>query len=71
MSEINRSGTKCPKCGSTSFELKDDLPSNSKYDFYYLRCQSCQTFLTAFETMSVNDQLEEIKGLIENLNLPI
>lgn len=57
----NYSDTKCPKCGQTHFELVEDTPKESLQKFYYLRCDSCKSFLAAFHYINPSDQLEEIK----------
>lgn len=62
----NYSGTKCPKCQSTQFELKEDTPNNSNWRYQYLRCSSCYTFLAVLPFNNTNVLLEnefkKIKG---------
>ena len=41
----NSSGTKCPKCDKTNFELVEDVPTGTQWIHLYLRCSSCKTFL--------------------------
>jgi transcriptional regulator NrdR family protein len=60
----NYSHTKCPKCEHTHFEFVDDNPTNSSYVLYYLRCSSCKTFLSSFEYLNINTQIEGLKKLI-------
>lgn len=47
MDKTNYSGTKCPKCEKTDFELAEDTPLDSKYKMFYIRCFHCKTFLQA------------------------
>jgi len=63
----NISGTKCPKCGHTSFELVRDCPTNSNHDMYYIRCSSfsCHTFLHAIPLADTNYLIEETKKSVE------
>jgi hypothetical protein len=52
----NYSQTKCPKCEQTRFELVEDTPDaaiSSNYKYYYLRCSSCKTFLSAFDFAAI------------------
>jgi hypothetical protein len=61
MSGHSESGTKCPKCENTTFEMVSDYPKNSKHKMYYIRCCSCRTFLHATDYYDVNRTLNEIK----------
>lgn len=45
----NYSGSKCPKCEKTSFEMVDDAPAKSKYKFMYIRCSNCKTIIGVTE----------------------
>jgi hypothetical protein len=47
MDKTNYSGTKCPKCNKSDFELAEDTPTHSKYKMFYIRCSDCKTFLQA------------------------
>lgn len=73
MALSNSSGTKCPKCGEADFELVEDFPVHATYNFYYIRCRQCQTFLQAipfFDTNSKIDTLQEdINDIKSNLGL--
>lgn len=68
MNRHSKSGTKCPKCENTSFEMVIDTPKGSRYKMNYIRCISCRTFLQATDYYDVNDTLNEIK---ERLGMPI
>ncbi len=58
MVKTNYSGTKCPKCEKSIFDLVEDSPNNSNYKYFYLRCSSCKTFLHAFEFLPFAQQIE-------------
>ncbi|MDP4150454.1 MAG: hypothetical protein Q8943_13670, partial [Bacteroidota bacterium] len=65
MSQTNYSGTKCPKCEASTFELTHDVPHSSDgkqstYRYYYLRCSKCKTFLSAFDFIAVGGVIEKI-----------
>lgn len=57
----NYSGTTCPHCDATSFELVEDTPLNSNWKYMYLRCAGCKTFLAVLPFHNTN-------ALIENLH---
>ena len=70
MNPINYSGTKCPNCSKTEFELVEDTPSNSNgaeaiYKYYYLRCLSCKTFLAAFDEQPIGEFLKRIADKLD------
>lgn len=58
----NTSGTKCPKCESTFFELVEDYPSNANYKMWYMRCSSltCKTLVHVFPYLDTNTKLEKL-----------
>ena len=66
----NYSGTVCPKCDSTTFELAEDVPNGSNWKYQYLRCSECRTFLQALPMNNTNILIEQLaeemrkKGLI-------
>lgn len=60
----NYSGTKCPKCESTSFEVVNDKPIDSNFDLMYIRCFSCKTLISVLEKQNINKNLSKLaKGL--------
>lgn len=66
----NYSGSKCPKCERTFFELAEDAPTDSKYKIYYIRCSSCKTIVgteSYFNTAAVLENLAKSLGV--NLRL--
>lgn len=67
MARTNYSGTRCPKCEKTSFEVVDDAPSESTYRYSYLRCSSCKTFLAAFDFDPVGAIVAVIKADVKEI----
>ena len=63
----NYSGTKCPKCENTTFELVEDTPSKSEFKFQYLRCSSCKTFITTEQYLNTNAILQDLEKSINNI----
>ncbi len=60
MSKTNFSGTKCPKCEHTAFEIVCDQPTASAREMYYLRCTSCKTFLFVLPLFDINTQIKNL-----------
>lgn len=56
----NYSGTKCPKCENTTFEVVEDAPFNSKFIVNYIRCMSCKSLITVVPYYDINTQLKII-----------
>ena len=71
MSTPNHSGTKCPKCDRTSFELVEDYPTKSAFKMYYIRCSSCQTFLQALPFLDTNTKITTLQNDITNIKKKI
>ena len=57
----NASGTKCPACGKTDFEVVMDLPNKTNNLHNYLRCEACKTFLANMNYYNTDTLLMEIK----------
>ena len=64
MAFSNSSGTKCPKCEMSDFEIVEDFPANATYKFYYIRCRSCQTFLQAIPFNDINNKIDVLEDII-------
>lgn len=56
----NASGTKCPNCQKSGFELVEDSPSGSAWKMSYIRCTSCKTFLQALYPHNISLQIENL-----------
>lgn len=67
----NTSGTKCPKCGETHFELVKDFPSKGAFWMYYMRCSECKTFLQALPVYDTNGLLGTIQEDINKIKKKI
>lgn len=51
----------CPKCGNTSFEMKEFVIKNANYRHYAIICSSCGTIVSTEELASTMKALERIK----------
>lgn len=56
----NYSGSKCPKCNSTSFEMVEDTPMGSKFKLMFIRCSHCKTLISASEFFNAGELLTRI-----------
>lgn len=67
MSYPNNSGTKCPKCEWTSFELVEDTPSNTQFVLNYMRCSKCKTFLQTLPYSDTNVLIDKLQNDIDKI----
>ncbi|MCW3074609.1 MAG: hypothetical protein JWP69_1678 [Flaviaesturariibacter sp.] len=67
MANPNSSGTKCPGCTKTGFELVEDFPSNANYKMWYIRCAGCKTFMQALPYSDTNYLVKELSTSVTNL----
>lgn len=64
----NYSGTQCPKCENTSFELVEDTPRESSFKMMFVRCCSCNTAVGIVDYYNAGYL---VKQLAEKLNVEI
>jgi predicted nucleic-acid-binding Zn-ribbon protein len=67
MSYPNSSGTKCPKCEWTSFELLEDTPTGTNFVQIYMRCSKCKTFLQALPYAQTNVLIDTLQKDINKI----
>lgn len=60
MLKNNYSGSKCPKCEKTTFEVVQETPIDSKYNLMFIRCSSCKTVISVLESHNINSTLYKI-----------
>lgn len=63
----NHSGTKCPKCEKSNFELVEDFPTHSNFKHYYMRCSFCKTFLAAFPFLETNVLVDNLHNDVKKI----
>jgi uncharacterized Zn finger protein len=68
MALTNYSGSKCPSCSSTSFELKEETPINSDFKLMFVRCTSCKTAIGVLEYFNTSYLVQK---LAEKLNISL
>jgi transcription elongation factor Elf1 len=59
--------SKCPHCGSSSFELKEVEPSQSRYKLYFVQCSSCGAPFGITEYMNTTDMLKKQNEAIRKI----
>lgn len=67
----NNSGTKCPKCDSTNFELVKDFPTNASWVMQYIRCSVCKSFLQALYVDNVSLQVKNLHEDVRKIKVKI
>lgn len=67
----NSSGTRCPKCENSRFELVEDFPTKSAYKMYYIRCIGCRTFLHAIPYFDTNNKIDLLQADIDKIKSKI
>lgn len=60
--------SKCPKCGSTSFELVENAPSGSDYRLNFVQCSQCGGVVGVLDFYSIGDL---ILRLAKKLNVSL
>lgn len=50
----------CPKCGNHSFELKEVIPSGSRYKHFFIQCSSCGCVVGVTDYYDIPSLLEKI-----------
>jgi hydrogenase maturation factor HypF (carbamoyltransferase family) len=50
----------CPKCTSTSFEIKTNEPKGSRYKIHFIQCSSCGAVVGTMEYYDTANLLDKI-----------
>ncbi len=50
----------CPKCSSSSFEIKINEPRGSRFKIYFIQCTSCGTVVGTMDYYDTATMLEKI-----------
>ena len=58
----------CPKCGSTSFELKENVPATSNFKLLFVQCSSCGCVVGVMDYLNIGSTLEKIEKKIDTLS---
>jgi hypothetical protein len=60
MANTNYSGSKCPQCKATSFEIAEETPTHSAWKLYFVRCSFCKTAIGVIEYYNSGSLLHKI-----------
>lgn len=52
--------SKCPKCDSTCFEMRENAPSGSKYKLMFVQCAYCGAVVGVTDYFNIPSLLEKI-----------
>lgn len=64
----NYSGSKCPKCEKTSFEVVEETPSKSNFKLEFVRCSYCKMVVGVLEYFNNGELLYKLARKL-NINL--
>ncbi len=59
--------SKCPKCGNTSFEMKEHTPDKSNYKLEFVQCSSCGTVVGVMDYFNIGTRINEVDEKIDKL----
>lgn len=66
---VNYSGSKCPRCQSTSFEIAEETPSKSNFILSFVRCSLCKTVVGVNDFYNIGRLIHDLaKRLKIDLN---
>lgn len=68
MSLRNYSGSKCPSCQSSNFEIEEETPELSSFKLMFVRCKSCKTVVGVLEFSNTSYLIQK---LAEKLNITL
>lgn len=57
----------CAKCGSISFEMKENSPRGSNYKLFFVQCAVCGAPIGSMEYFNSGVQIEKVNKQIQNL----
>ena len=57
----------CMKCGSSSFEIKENSPKSSRFKLMFVQCASCGGVIGAMDYMNIGAELQDVKNAIERV----
>lgn len=52
--------TKCPKCDSTRFEMKEHPVANSNFRIMFIQCASCGAAVSTTEFLNTNSLIRKL-----------
>ncbi len=61
----------CPKCSSSSFEVKIQSPSGSNYKVAFIQCRSCGCVVGAQEYYNVGTLVKDLEKKVDALSMKI
>lgn len=60
------SKSKCAKCDSTSFEIKEAVPTLSKFKLQFVQCSKCGSVVGVMDYSNIGYMLTELDKKIES-----
>jgi len=59
--------SKCPKCESSQFEVKQNSPTYSQFKLYFVQCSSCGAVVGAMDFYNIGARISELEKKIEEI----
>jgi phage FluMu protein Com len=56
----NYSGSKCPSCKSSSFEMVEETPTGSAFIQMFVRCSDCKTVIGLTEYQNIGALINKL-----------
>jgi len=52
--------SKWPKCDSTTFEMKDSIPSGASHPFVFVQCSRCGAVIGVLEQQNISTLIRKL-----------
>lgn len=59
--------SKCPKCDSTRFEVKENSPAHSNFKLLFVQCSSCGAVVGTMDYFNIGARLSELEKKVDEL----
>jgi hypothetical protein len=60
--------SKCPKCENTSFEAKENSPSNSNFNLIFIQCRSCGCVVGTMDYYNIGTKLHDLEKKVDTIS---
>ncbi len=57
----------CQKCGHHTFELKENVPRDSRFKLLFVQCSSCGTVVGVMDYYNIGTKLIELEDKVDRI----